>query len=78
MVFSRVLETHPAPQPASTPLDTAKFSEKMEGLSLKEMCDTGDLEGVGAALGRGEDVNQRKENRTVLMDAAYDGQESVV
>ena len=52
MVFSRVLETHPAPQPASTPLDTAKFSEKTEGLSLKEMCDTGDLEGVGAALGR--------------------------
>ena len=78
VVFSRVLETHPAPQPASTPLDTANFLEKMEGFSLREMCETGDLEGVGAALGRGEDVNQRKENRTVLMDAAYDGQESVV
>ena len=48
--------------------------------SLWELCEVGDLEGVRAALGRGEEVNQRggRYQRTGLMVAAYRGHRSTV
>ena len=44
------------------------------------MCGNGDLEGVRAALGRGEEVNMRggKYNWTGVMSAAQRGHEAVV
>ena len=73
-------DTNPATRPDLAPGDTDQFSETMVGLSLPGMCGQGDLEGVKAALRRGEEVNLRggKYNKTGLIWAADEGHESIV